>query len=520
MRGVLRLFGCHGNPCASLQRSAQLNLPRRGASSSSSSADGLPSTVDDDISEALLNAVHALGGGNAKNGPSAQPPVGGPTPPIAADRLGDAFGGDAALRRAKAAAPNQPGSYKLIDRLRDCRLQREWARALRLFDHATPDARRKWQPFHYATLLDTLNHAAGQVRRTSVVAPPSPSTSPLEAALRRIWKELSQAKTPPPLDARCLNLALRLASQLDVADVEKDISQRMTVDAVPVSAEVHRQRARHLAHKHNDWVGALKALTESTQSATATEPSRPHAAAALPIGPATGPRTTVLRIGDINKVAFSMTSVDEVAPLVRQVMLMHESDPNTYPRPNADTAAALVRSAGYHGDWQRAISTFDSLPETWGLPITSTPIWNALLNALIRARQGELADEAFRRMADQGIPHDEATVQQSLRRHELAGGNWFDACTYFASMRQLSPTVGTANNYTTLMRVLSQHGPQGASASDGHAAEHSNHVGVVKIMDMMRADGVDGHLVNNTRANVDLINAWSATRRPRSRRFS
>ena len=359
-------------------------------------------------------------------------------------------------QRGADAAPRTT----LVQRLKDCALQRQWAAAVGLFDRSSEELKRtKWRPFHYAALLQVLRD----------------SRKPECAA--RVW-DFMLRHPDQTMDEQSLSEALALAVATRqpalVQSVQQQLSERGLADRVRPFAQ--RYFLRHTAQQWESALASLSALRSAASS-----------------------------IDAVNAVLDYCGS-----PTVARATI--EALPDVALAPNDATFAALVRCYRRQGDWEQALGVVrwaDTLAPR-ATAATIGPLSCAqVLGALASGGRLEQCEAVVVAMRDRQIPHTQEVVEAVVGcfharsksdRPEWRRGAWHEALSYVTAMRYLN-VKGTLRGYTALIRMYRDRG-----VNDGGAIAR-------RLDEAMKADGVAA----DARTSIQLIHAWSNQQRTRNR---
>ena len=251
---------------------------------------------------------------------------------------------------AAAVQSSDPASStRLVDRLKDCKLQGYWHEAWKLFftAHTNKDIPSRWMYFHYNLVIDLLGDAREYEK------------------LRTVWDAMKQRQTNG-VDERSGNNALRYAVISKNKEFAADVLQYLKSHEIPIRYTLERD-FRLLQLRGRPWREALGAMGARTKGKGATDvrviPRRPSPVrlpASAPTVPAPNnhPSAAPLTIADVNdalRVADdAFTEPSAVLAAVESMGFVADGDTyaaliNNVPSTSTSTARSLYEQRSAHG---------------------------------------------------------------------------------------------------------------------------------------------------------------------------
>ena len=346
-------------------------------------------------------------------------------------------------------------STKLVDRLKDLKLQGFWLGALKLFDKGHANGRTsKWQSFHYALLLDLLCDAHQW------------------PTVQRVWEHMKQHHFLA-VDAQVANNLLFKLGRTKEHEMAKDVMHFMADHQLQLSPS-GMKAAMYCYARDGQWIKALEFMQQL--------PPKPDA---------TGEG---INRAQLNALLRAMRDTNAV---LATMSVMKEA-PSEDLRPDATSYGALV-DALPTSQWEEAVVIYQSAKDKVGMGLHSPFLFNATMSICARARQSSLSEAVFQEMKRAGVEPTGKTLEVLCQMYERQG-RWDRVLETYKTFAEDYPIVkGTNQSYSAVVKAL---GRAGMNAE------------ALRIFDEMRSKGLKG----NSGADVALINAWTSAEMVKKRR--
>ncbi len=380
-------------------------------------------------------------------------------------------------------------STKLIDRLKDMKLQGFWRGALKLYENSHgPGRTSRWQSFHYQILAELLIE------------------SHQFESLLRVWKYM-KAHHFLAIDEQSANSLLSRMGRSRPPAAQADLAEKITLDVLEFMNEHSMKlgpsaaRAAMFALSRNGsweaaiglyqaYPGALKPKSEVSPPGTPPLPAVPF--------PTQTPASPAETLVELNQLLAAMRDENSIRAVLR-VMEKAGIEPDT------NSVSSLI-AAVPSGRWEECTALYHFSMGNHAQSTIGPRLDNALLQCLVRQRQWGLADQLYdslKERAARNLVRPNARTLDLLTTMYDRRGSWQRVLEVTEEFKRNFPEVGPSNTAgAEVVKALSKAGKPDM---------------VLDQFEQMRAKGLKGSI----ESDVALINAWSSRelRNKRARRF-